>query len=160
MTTYNESSIMTEVHTQARRIMDGAANEIQGAGLSTIYPIPPETGTGTNTISFQIASGYSGSSIQWSDVITIAFEYAAGETDNGVDDNGNGLVDEGVVTRTVTPAVGSPTKKTLGHWVVEDGLSFNLRLDVLTITLKLRKAGYRGDPWETTLTTAVQIKNP
>lgn len=160
LNTYNESSIMTEVHTQARRIMDKTANELQGAGLSTIYPIPPESGTGTNTISFQTATGYSAGSITWSDVITIAFAYEAGELDNGADDNGNGLIDEGIVTRTVTDALGATTTDILGHWVEEDGLSFNLKSDVLTITLKLKKAGYKGDPWTTTLTTAVQVKNP
>ncbi len=160
LNTYNESSIMTEVHTHARRIIDSVANEIQGAGLSTIYPIPPESGTGTSTISFQTATGYSAGAIQWSDVITISFEYEAGESDNGADDNGNGLIDEGVVKRTVTDSGGGTTSKILGHWVEEDGLSFNLRLDVLTIALKLKKKGYKGDPWTTTLTTAVQIKNP
>jgi prepilin-type N-terminal cleavage/methylation domain-containing protein len=159
LTTYNEGSIMTEVQTHARRIMDAVAGEIQGAGVSTLYPVPPATGTGTDTIDFQIASGYSGGSVLWSDVITIAFEYETGESNDCVDNNGNGLIDEGVVTRTVTPAAGTPQTRILGHWVKEGGLAFNLNGDLLTITLTLEKPGYRDEPWKTTLVTAVKLKN-
>ena len=153
---YNSGSTLVEVHAHARRILDRAAKEIQGAGLSTISPTPPATGqTGTHTITFQKSTGYSGGSVQWGNVTTIAFAYETGETDNGADDNNNQIIDEGFVTLTVS---GSPLES-LGHWVKEDGLSFNLDGSVLTIRVDMQKYSVKGELMETFLETTVLIKN-
>ena len=86
---------------------------------------------------------------------TIAFAYETGETDNGADDNNNQIIDEGFVTLTVS---GSPLES-LGHWVKEDGLSFNLDGSVLTIRVDMQKYSVKGELMETFLETTVLIKN-
>jgi prepilin-type N-terminal cleavage/methylation domain-containing protein len=160
MNTYNTSSALTEIQGQARRVLDRVARELQPAGLATISPTPPATGTpGTHTITFQQNVGYSGSAITWGDVTTIAFAYMAGETNDGADNNNNGLVDEGVVRMTVTPTAGAPLVNDLGAWVKEDGLTFNLDGNLLTIRIEMQKYNLRNELLEATLETKVQIKN-
>lgn len=160
--TFNSGNAITVIQNQARRIMDSIAKEIQPAGLSTISPTPPALGSaGTHTITFQPCTGYDGASDppqQWGNVTTIAFAYDSGETNDGVDNNGDGLIDEGLVTKTVVGATSSQTK-ILGHWVKENGLSFNLDGTLLTITLEMQKRGGKNELLETSLTTTVQIKN-
>jgi prepilin-type N-terminal cleavage/methylation domain-containing protein len=157
--TYQSGDAMVAIQNQARRIVDKIANEIQAAGLSTISPTPPATGSeGTHTITFQCSTGYSGDSIQWGDVTTIAFGYESGETDNGVDDDGDTLIDEGLITRSVVSGESTVTE-TLGMWVKENGLSFNLNRSLLIITIEMERKDIRGEILETSLTTSVQIKN-
>lgn len=158
--TFNTGSVLTEIQAQARRVIDDVAKELQQAGMSTISPTPPATGTdGTTTITFQTCVGYSGGANVWSDVTTIEFAYEAGETDDGADNNNNGLIDEGVVQRTVVDGAGVSTTEILGHWVKEDGLRFNMDGDLLTISIEMHKKVVEGDIMETELATAVLIKN-
>lgn len=156
MQTYNIGSNLVDVQNQARRIIDRVSKEIQAAGIDTISPTPPATGSeGTHTITFQPCTGYSGGSIQWGNVTTIAFEYAEGETDDGADNNNNGIADDGKVTLTVS---GGDTT-VLGRWVKEDGLSFHLDGRLLTITVELEKPSTPEEMEEATLVTTIEIKN-
>ena len=154
--TYNVGSNLVDIQNQARRVVDRIAKEIQGAGIDTISPTPPATGsTGTHTITFQPCTGYSGGAVTWGSVTTIAFAYAEGETDDGLDNNNNIIADDGKVTLAVT---GLDTV-VLGRWIKEDGLSFNLDGSLLTITVELEIPSARGETEETTLVTTVEIKN-
>jgi prepilin-type N-terminal cleavage/methylation domain-containing protein len=157
--TYRSGDSLVEVQNQARRIIDQIAKEVQAAGLSTISPTPPPSGQeGTHTITFQPCTGYSGGAIQWGNVTTIAFEYDPDEENNDEDDNGDGLIDEGLITRT--EIVGESTQSArLGIWVKENGLSFNLDGPLLTIKIEMEKRGAKGEIMETSLTTSVLIKN-
>lgn len=158
MQTFNSASALVDIQNQARRTLDDIARAIQPAGLSTISPTPPALGSpGTHTITFQPCTGYDVANDlqQWGSVTTIAFAYERGEANDGVDNNGNNLIDEGIVTLLVAGS----GNKTLGHWLKEDGLSFNLDGTVLTITLEMHKRGAKGLLMETSLSTSVQIKN-
>jgi Tfp pilus assembly protein PilW len=59
------------------------------------------SGTG-KAVSFVAAAGFDGAATIAGPTVTFTFELAAGETLNGVDDNGNGLPDEGRLRRTDT----------------------------------------------------------
>jgi len=157
---YNSGTVLVDVQGLARRTMEGMIREVQGAGLSTVSPTPPLPGqTGTSTITFQQATGYSGGSVTWGDTITVAFAYVDGESDNGADDNGNHLVDEGVVTLTIDDGEGGITNETIGYWVKEGGLQFNLSGALLTITLEVERYEPRGELMQALLSTTVKIKN-
>jgi hypothetical protein len=49
----------------------------------------------------------------------LAFEYEAGELDDGVDNNGNGLVDEGQVILTTDVGAATERRRVLTRWVPE-----------------------------------------
>ena len=153
--TENTGSTLIEIQGMARRVLDGIAKDLQNAVLTTISPTPPAAGqAGTHTITFSPCAGYSGGSLQYGSVTTIAFAYETGESNNGQDDNSNKLVDEGVVAKTV-----GGTTQTLVHWVKEDGLSFNLDGHLLTVTLELERRNAKGDMLQASLATSIQIRN-
>lgn len=51
------------------------------------------------TLTFSLANGFDGTAVVVGDSIEYSFELATGESANGLDDNGNGLADEGVLVR-------------------------------------------------------------
>ncbi len=144
---YNSGSVLVDIQAQARRMMDRIVTDLESSGTSVVSL------SGSDSISFQKNTGYSGGSITWGNVITIAFAYETGEIDNGVDDNNNGIVDEGVITRTE-----SGTTVTLGHYLKENGLTFIKVGNFVTIRMELAKPA-KGELLETYIETSVLLKN-
>ena len=56
-----------------------------------------------NQVEFALVEGWNGASADYGPLIRYQFEYMPGELDNGLDDNGNGLVDEGRIVRILDP---------------------------------------------------------
>jgi prepilin-type N-terminal cleavage/methylation domain-containing protein len=97
------TSLEVAVDAKARRALDRIAAELTGAG--NLVPNPTSQ-FGTDSLTFQAPTDYVGGNVVWSTQTRIAFEYETGETNDGIDNNGNGLVDEGrvVLTRNVGAA--------------------------------------------------------
>jgi type II secretory pathway pseudopilin PulG len=100
----------TDVETHIRRALDRAAIELLSVGEEELLPNP--TGqVGASSILFRQArswdgnagDGVNGLNVLWGDQNRLAFEYETGESNDGVDEDGDGLVDEGclVLTRDV-----------------------------------------------------------
>ena len=71
--------------------------------LMQAYPssVTPAVLDDDEVVQFQKVTGYSGGTVQLGPVNSIQFQLATGETDNGLDDNGDGRIDEGTVVHTV-----------------------------------------------------------
>jgi prepilin-type N-terminal cleavage/methylation domain-containing protein len=145
------------LESQASRALDRIATELTGAGLSTVEP---EGVQGEPTVIFRKSRGAEGGEIEWGPrqsfelrdggivwirdvdaespravVLTGGVRaLAEGESANGADDNGNGLVDE-------------------------PGLSFELSGRTLTIRLTLERADRVGGVLTRTMTTSVKLRN-
>ena len=100
----------TDVETRIRRALDRAAMELLSVGEEELLPNP--TGQfGTSSILFRQArswggnagDGVAGLDVLWGNQNRLAFEYETEESDDGTDEDGDGLVDEGrlVLTRDV-----------------------------------------------------------
>lgn len=50
---------------------------------------------GADTITFQAVDDFAAGAVVLGNLNQLAFQYAPGEANNGIDDNGNGLIDEG-----------------------------------------------------------------
>jgi hypothetical protein len=82
--------------------------ELRTAELESLTPDPlPDLAV--DELTYRTAIGFEDNEVIWSTDRRLGFEYAAGEEDNGLDDNGNGLVDEGVVV--LTEDVGGPEER-------------------------------------------------
>ena len=108
-----------------------------------------------------------------------ALELAPGELDNGIDDNGNGLIDEGVLVRIENPGLaneqrsifargvseylegetGDGTDENGNGLVDEGGLSFSRSNGSLQIALSLERIGPDGELMVRTLETSVALRN-
>ena len=109
----------------------------------------------------------------------LAFEYEAGEIDDGIDNNGNGLVDEGQVI--LTEDVGAPTerRRVLTRWVpellqgeIENGIDDNgnglidergftmvQSGETITVLLSLQRLGNGGRLLNRSSMTSIRLRN-
>lgn len=89
----------SNAETRVRRALDRTAFELLSAGASELQP-DPDGDFGTSDLVFRKAVGLAGTTPLWGTPLTLAFEYAPGELNDGVDNDGNGLVDDGVLVLT------------------------------------------------------------
>lgn len=107
----------SEAETRVRRALDRVVFELLSAGASELFPNP--TGDfGTADLQFRKPVGLTGTTPDWGPTLRFAFEYAPGELDDDLDNDGNGLVDDGVLV--FTRDVGGDEHRTiLCHGVAE-----------------------------------------
>lgn len=86
--TMKSSTVMAD----ANRAMNRISRRFTGARSSTI-----EISPAGDSVEFQEVAGWADGAAVWSNDVQIRFEYATGENDNEIDDNGNGFIDEGRV---------------------------------------------------------------
>jgi prepilin-type N-terminal cleavage/methylation domain-containing protein len=153
-----ESSTMT-LEDQARRVLDQVAYKVMGADRNALFP-DPESPNFSTEVEFQASFGMDageevfgpmewigaeGSQVVHKDNPELPEErrvalsndlrqFFAGEVENGADDNGNGLSDE-------------------------DGLTFSLHGNAVTIRLCLERSRREGDPIVQYVETVVTVRN-
>ena len=177
-TALNSGASQTELDAELRRTLRRIVEELQPSGLSVITPQPfaPEGG---REIVYRRSEGQVNGRIRWGAPRRLAFALDTGELDDGLDNNGNGLVDEGTVLWTIdldTPAeqsvVLSHGVRELGRLeeangldddedgrVDEPGLAFRLEGNGLRISLTFERLSPEGHPVSQTLETVVQPRN-
>ncbi len=87
---------IAELASQARRLVDRLAHEFQGAGVGTLEAVG-SLAQGAREVTFRRNQGFSGGMVQWGPTARLRFVRESGEEDNGRDDDGDGLTDEGVL---------------------------------------------------------------
>lgn len=96
--TATDSSARNRVLDLARRAADRVADELVNAGAATLFPDPEPDGT--DVLVFASVIGITAGAPDWGTPTRIAFEYDPGELDDGLDNDGDGLVDEGRIVMT------------------------------------------------------------
>jgi hypothetical protein len=167
-----------EVEREAFRALDRIANAVGYAGADTVLPdlSPP---TGDSTISFQTLTSVAGGAETWGPLVVIEWREDPTDPEDGVDNNGNGIVDEGAVIWTQSPgemeerisvivrgvpnlfegelANGSDDN---GNGLVDErGLSFSLEGSLLTIRLTVMRQGSASEVATRTVETSVTLRN-
>jgi type II secretory pathway pseudopilin PulG len=100
---------MGDLRAHARMALDRIVRELSDSGLST-FTVTPTADLALGSVTFQRATGYVGGAVVYGPQERIAWEIEPGEVDNNnIDDNGNGLIDEGQVVLTLAP--GQPTEQ-------------------------------------------------
>lgn len=127
------SELMTQlrVNDTCVRIMSRMRRELQGVEPTTVLPLILDD---SPTVQFQTVTGYDAGVVEMGPVITIGFQLAAGEADNGTDDNGDGRADEGGIVYVVAgqpPIVLSEDILGLRFNQTANGLSFTADVGVL-----------------------------
>jgi len=93
---YGQGMSTAAVEAQARRTVDSLAQRLTSASagsLSVDDPTPPPAANVITWLDFQAVQGYAGAPLL-APQSRIQLELMAGELDDGVDNNGNGMVDE------------------------------------------------------------------
>lgn len=107
--TFGTLATRTAVQMRVQNSVDKIMRELRGTGAGTVGTGTPAVflveGQTYDNVSFLPVAGVSGGAIVWGNPITFRFEYdpspGGNEGDNlGVDDDGDGLVDEGRLIRS------------------------------------------------------------
>lgn len=96
---FRQGAGSADMEVQVRRAVDRVVQELMRSGVGVLTPDPVE-GTGTDDLTYQKATGAAGGATTWSTPFRLWWDYEEGEVDDGVDNNGNGLIDEGRVLYT------------------------------------------------------------
>jgi len=153
-------TIEFDTEVEARRVLDRIAMSVIGAELSSL-DVKSEAPLSGNSINYHVSNGFSENQVALSPVRRIAHDgatqiswaespgslserkavwtshaarYLDGEIENGVDDNGNGLIDE-------------------------SGLSFDVEGQMVVIRLTIRRQAPDGTLTKKTLETRVTCRN-
>jgi len=89
----------SDAEARVRRALDRTVFELLSAGASELLP-DPSGDFGASDLQFRKAVGLNGTVPQWGPIQSLAFEYAPGELDDDLDNDGNGLVDDGLLVLT------------------------------------------------------------
>ena len=134
-----------------RQLMESLLLDLGNAGLATFSPPTPQQST---SVSFRTNVGFANGKILFGDPIRYEFQYAPGEVDNQMDDNGDGRIDEGVLTRTERGDT-----VILCRDIAENGFSVTQSGSRMEIQLALQKVDAKGRVVNRTRKLAVQVRN-
>lgn len=176
---FRQAGVSAEADTSVQRAVERIAREMMDADRSTLTLTPSPT-LGADTVTFQRATGFGGGALQVGAMRRVRFEYALGETNDGADNNGNGLVDEGRVVLS-TDFLNAGTEVVLvenvrellegeiGNGVDDNGngladesglaLVYDATTFTLTLRLTVSRIGEGGVVVDRTAETAVRIRN-
>ncbi len=174
---YRESQFEHALETKLHRSLESIAAQFVQAGRD-LTP-EPDTAFGTAALTYNRCEGYVGETVLWSQPYQIAWQLEGGELDDGIDNNGNGLVDEGVVAMIENPGQATERVTVICHGVREllagetfngaddngnglidePGLCFDVDGNMLTIALTLEGRDHQGRLIVKTDQTAVRIRN-
>jgi len=104
---FRTTSVQTGLDADVLRAIDRLSTEIAKADAGSL--LPPLPVDGTDDLSFQEVVGLVDGEPVWGPVQETSFEYETGEANDGIDNNSNGLVDEGVVV--LLRDVGGPDER-------------------------------------------------
>ena len=175
---YQAVTIVSGLDVNARRTLVRVASELSSIGGSVLAPDP--TGNfGAQTIQYQRAAGVVGGVVVWGENTQLGFEYEPGEADDGIDNDGDGLVDEGLVVLTLDIGGANQRRVVLCHDVrelalgeldngvddngngVADEAGFNVQRvgDVMIVRLCLERRAAGGGTVVRTHQTTVRLRN-
>jgi len=174
-----ESLARASTEARVRRAIDRVAEHLTGVGRTLLFP-DPTTAFGSSTATFQHPTGVSGAGIVlWDTPSRIELLIDPRETDNGVDDDGDGLVDERRLVWTINVGTGNQRSTTLCNGIPElmagetinalddngngvlDEAGFNIRRvgDLLTVRLSVQQAFGEGQMATSTMETSIVLHN-
>jgi prepilin-type N-terminal cleavage/methylation domain-containing protein len=90
----SEQSVDLRIRQTGRRVVERICQRLPEADPTTMSPLILADST---TLSYQVVTGHDGSNPTYGDTIALWLAPGTGETANGVDDNGDGRIDEGVL---------------------------------------------------------------
>jgi prepilin-type N-terminal cleavage/methylation domain-containing protein len=167
------------VERQAIRALERVVAELGDVALAMLNP-DPNTEFGASTLLFRGPGGLDNlGNVVWPPADRIGLQLEPGEADNGVDDDGDGLVDERRLVLTRAVGTASETVVTITNGVAEwlegetaavgddngngvvDEAGFSVRRtgDLLRIRLTLEQAVAGGGVERATAETALLVRN-
>jgi type II secretory pathway pseudopilin PulG len=176
---FRQGVSVTVLEGRAQRLLDRIADELRYAGRNSL-PVQPLAPSGSSALEFRVCTGYADSATLWSNRMSIARVADPRDPPDGIDNDGDGVIDEGQVVLTrnlgefdeIDVVIGSGVSRLLegetanvlddnGNGLIDEpGLSFLLDgTSSLQIRLTLEARDPRGLPLMRTVQTTVNMRN-
>ena len=175
--TYQSDMQTSQQYSKANSLLDHVVKEFAMVRTASLNPNPISPAH-TSSLQFQQLDDYVAGGIVWSSLRRIEWQMATGELNNGLDDNGNGLADEGNVVlimddggmNELTLNLGSNVAEYLegelpnglddnGNGLLDErGLTFVRVGDTLIIRITTQSVGELGKITSKTYTTASTLQ--
>ncbi len=149
---YNAEVVIVDLEQHSRWVMDRFVEDVRASVASTrvINVVGNDV-----TISMRRNAGYFGGAVQLGNTVTYQTEMFPGEVDDGVDNNGNNLIDERQLVR-----IEGASRSVISPWVEEGGFVLVDRVTMLDATIRLRNIDGNNNVHQRTMNASVQFRNP
>ena len=130
------ASVTGELNMTARRCVDRVVKDLRYSGVdSDGWSLPEDVQL--RTVSFSRCVGYDTATALpvWGPVVTYSWEVAPDETEDGVDNNNNGVIDEGLLYRDTDDA----SRAMIARNVVKDGFFITRSGSEVTIRVTIAR---------------------
>jgi prepilin-type N-terminal cleavage/methylation domain-containing protein len=161
-----EETRQAELNLRAMKVLEEITDQIRRSGASTLVPSDPE-GTETSLQFTQIVGIVPDTGpVYAANPLTYTLSLAEGETQDGTDENRNGLIDEYVLWRTTGDGARSAVVGGVKGW--DDATAANMTgfrvrrvptTNRLRIGLTLQSVDRWGEVWEAEYITSVTLRN-
>ena len=175
---FSAAMIRSRLDQRAQRALDLIVDEFGTAGRTGLTPTSALP-LGSDRLTYRRPTGLTAGAVAWGSASSVAYEYTADEPNNGIDDDGDGLVDEGRVVLIRNVGLATQTRTILGTAVPElmpdelangiddngnglsdeKGLAFSVTGSVLTIRFALAEVDVHGRRVTSVQSIAVQLRN-
>lgn len=174
---YSRGAARQDHETRAHRLLDSIARELSSADAATLAltPLP----VAADTLAYRHGVDYVAGVPVWGNTHRFELQLSPSELDDGIDNDGNGVVDDCRLVRVRDAGLPTESSVVVGRWVRElqegeldngiddngnglvdePGCLFSVDDDVVSIQLCLERPGPDGRPQITTVTTSVKIRN-
>lgn len=175
---HQQVRVAEQLDTQGRRVLEFLAGELHAAQRSGIFPqpVPP---FGSPDLRYRLSVGLADGEQAWSTPRRVRWVLEDGELDDGLDNNGNGLVDERAVLWVRDEGEVNERRSVRAHWVREllegevangeddngnglidePGLCFWLEGTALHMAISLEAPSGQGRFETRTVRSRIRIKN-
>jgi prepilin-type N-terminal cleavage/methylation domain-containing protein len=174
---FQEGSRAAALDAGLHRAVELIARELEDAGREMLDPVPTLP-LGSSTLGFNAVEDYT-DTIVWGPARRIAWEREPGEVDDGLDNDGDGLVDEGRVVWCELPDQPDERRRVLVSGVMEldqgelanmldddkdglideRGLAFVMEGDVLRVQLSIQGVDEDGHVRTRSAGTSIYVQN-
>jgi type II secretory pathway pseudopilin PulG len=153
------------------------ATRLETAVSGSLTPPPPAA---THTLDYNRSNGYAGGAVALGPLERIQFENSPGDPNDGLDNDGDGLVDEGRAVWIENPGQATERRVTLVDWVAEaqagellgnnlddngnglvdeGGLSLEYDANRVTVRLTVQRPGPEGSIITRSMQRTIALRN-
>jgi len=182
--TYRATASSAEMNALALAALDEVSERLRTTSPGRLSPPPldppPDPPVHTSQIDFERAIGFTAGEVQWGEPERLAFRYSPSDPDDGIDNDGNGLVDEGELVWLANPGEPDERSRVLTRWVRETlegeipgngmddngnelvdepGLAFTCEGDRIVVYLSLERIDGRRSRLSRTVTRTIALRN-
>lgn len=175
---FDDAQARERVTNRTQRAIETVRDAFVDAGLTGMTPLPTPP-LGSDRLTFRTPTGLAAGAVTWGAPTTVRFENSPDDPDNNLDDDGDGLVDEGRVVLVREVGTANESQVVLatdvpermpgetannvddnGNGLVDEtGLAFSLEGNVLTIFLATAGRAEAGHVLVNVQQTSVSIRN-